>query len=30
VAPDAPADKPWIEPTGPLTARLAEEPIRLR
>jgi hypothetical protein len=29
-APHARADKPWIEPTRPLTVRLAEEPIRLR
>ncbi|MGC9670299.1 metallophosphoesterase family protein [Planosporangium sp. 12N6] len=28
-APDAPADRPWLEPTRPLTVRLAEEPIRL-
>jgi hypothetical protein len=29
-APTAPADKPWVEPTHPLTVRLAEDPIRLR
>jgi hypothetical protein len=29
-APDAPSEKPWIEPTRPLTVRLAEKPIRLR
>jgi hypothetical protein len=29
-APDAPRDKPWIEPTRPFAFRLAEDPIRLR
>jgi hypothetical protein len=29
-APDAPAEKPWIEPVRPLAVRLVEEPIRLR
>jgi hypothetical protein len=29
-APDAPSEKPWIEPTRPLAVRLAEKPIRLR
>jgi hypothetical protein len=29
-APQARADKPWIEPIRPLTVRLAEKPIRLR
>jgi hypothetical protein len=28
-APDAPAHRPWIEPTRPLAVHLAEEPIRL-
>jgi hypothetical protein len=29
-APEAPAENPWIEPSRPLTVRLAEQPIRLR
>ncbi len=29
-APDAPPDKPWIEPVHPFAYQLAEEPIRVR
>jgi hypothetical protein len=29
-APDAPPDKPWIEPVYPFAYQLAEEPIRVR